>query len=247
MCTLSIIPTPRGYRVACNRDESRGRPEAAPPRWRTLDAPRCRAVWPTDTLAGGTWIGAAAHGLTLALLNASPGDAPAGEPGRATLLSRGLVIPAVISQPDAPSAARALERLALDRFAPFRLIAIDAGAPRAPGSVIECRWDRRAVTVRHHPAAAACFASSGLGDELVQCRVALFHAMVSATDPTPEAQDLFHAHRWDDRPEVSVLMSRDEARTVSVTVVEFDAAQGPAKVRMQYAPVTERSAVPATA
>ena len=244
MCTLSIIPLPdSGYRVACNRDESRGRPAAAPPRWRALDGSTFRALWPTDTQAGGTWIGAGAHGLTLALLNLNPQEPPdlSRIPG---LLSRGMIIPSLLAQPDAPSAAHALARLTLSRFAPFRLVAVDTDPRTTLPRVIEAAWDRNAVRITEHPPGPACFASSGLGDHLVQCRVGLFHDLVVSAGGTIHSQDRFHAHRWEDRPELSVLMSRADARTVSVTTVEARLAPPGADVRMGYAPVHEFEAVP---
>jgi hypothetical protein len=65
-----------------------------------------------------------------------------------------------------------------------------------------------------------CLASSGLGDHLVQCRLPLFREMV-VPDPTQENQRAFHIHQWPDKLEYSVLMSRENARTASVTSVEY--------------------------
>lgn len=245
MCTVSIIPAPPGYRVVCNRDESRGRPEAAPPRWRRLKAAPGRALWPTDTHAGGTWIASSSAGLTLCLLNLNP-DNPLDLSLVPGLVSRGLVIPTLIEQPDAPSAARAVSRLALSRFAPFRLVAIDlpdSGSPRA----IEAAWDRRALQVTEHPPGPACFVSSGLGDRLVRCRLDLFRELVLEGGASAESQDRFHNHRWDDRPALSVLMAREDARTVSISTVEYDPADTPAPLRMSYSPVPEPETVPASA
>ncbi len=205
-----------------------------------------RALWPTDTQAGGTWIGAGAHGLTLAVLNLNPDDPPdlSLVPG---LLSRGLIIPALIAQPDASIAVRALSRLTLSRFAPFRLIAIDAGPGDPLPRVIEASWDRRRVRVTDHEPGPVCFASSGLGDSLVRCRVDLFRESVVDAGASPEAQDRFHAHRWDDRPELSVLMSRSDAQTVSVSTVDVGPARPAARVRMSYQPVPDAASVSASA
>jgi len=217
-----------------------------PPRWRTLDGSQVRAVWPTDTQAGGTWIAAGAHGLTLAALNLNPDDPPdlTRVPG---LLSRGLLIPAIIAQADAPMAVRALSRLTLTRFAPFRIIAVDAGPGTRPPRVVEAAWDRNHLAVTEHPRGPACFASSGLGDRLVQCRLDLFREMVLDAGMTTVAQDRFHSHRWDDRPEVSVLMARADAQTVSISTVEVGTLQPAASVRMNYEPVPDAAAVSASA
>src|SRR5437868_4095701 len=66
--------------------------------------------------------------------------------------------------------------------------------------------------------------TSGLGDEHVEGpRRALFRQMFTPGVDWVEQQDRFHRHRWLERPALSVCMSRAEARTVSLTVIELDA------------------------
>ena len=48
---------------------------------------------------------------------------------------------------------------------------------------------------------------------------------LAATEAQVERQQAFHAHRWPDRPEVSVLMTRRDARTVSRTAIEVTEAR----------------------
>lgn len=244
-----------GYRVVCNRDEQRERPPAAPPRWHPLSGARPgRALWPIDTQAGGTWIAAAEHGLTLCLLNLNP-DVPPDLSAVPGLVSRGMVIPALIGQADAPSAVKALNRLTLGRFAPFRLLAVDfpwdaAATGPAGARVIEAAWDRRRVEIRQHHAGPVCLASSGLGDTRVQGRVSLFRQMLGESGSTAAMQDQFHDHVWPERPEISVRMSRPEARTVSVTALEVEPEvlqHGRFRVTMAYRPLPAAEAVPAIA
>jgi len=252
MCTLSIIPSRPdgpagpvvGFRVVASRDEQRDRPPALAPRWRPLNpllaadpAPApvaTRGIWPTDPRGGGTWIGGSDIGLVLALLNMNPEPPPA-LPG--ALVSRGAIIPRLIASPSADAAMTTLEAIELDRFAPFRLVAIhadDDGAPR----VLEASWDRSRFGIRAWPGAWACFASSGLGDSRVIPRVRLFEGLMSQGDPTPEVQDRYHLHVWPDRPALSVLMARPDARTVSITTVEVGPRPGALPlVRMHYKPV----------
>jgi hypothetical protein len=78
---------------------------------------------------------------------------------------------------------------------------------------------------------AACFASSGLGDALVQTRLPLFEQTMG-TDLSPGAQSRFHQHRWPDSPPTSVLMSRPAHRTVSITTVDVAHT-----ITMAYSPV----------
>lgn len=217
MCTVTVIRTPEGCRVMHARDEQRDRKPGLAPEWRTLGSGR-RAVWPTDADAGGTWVAARDDGVVLALLNRNipPNGRP---PGTRT---RGAIIPTLI---DLESPRAMLDHLAgmdLVGVSPFRLLAIDAGGS---GAVVTFDGLELSEPVPSDP--PSCLASSGLGDDRVEVRLPLFDDIVGA-EPTPEAQHAYHHHRWDDRPEASVLMSRRDARTVSVTTIEVARGREPA-------------------
>ncbi len=253
MCTVSVLPlldpsgVLAGVRIVSNRDELRTRAPSSPPSWRRVrfDPARptaggmsgereTRAIWPMDIEAGGTWIGASRDGLVLSLLNLNLPGTPAGA-GR---VSRGLIIPSLIGAPDVADAIAALDAMPLPDFDPFRLVAIGAHASERTPRVAEASWDGRRLRLSWHALAPMCFASSGLGDHLVTPRIALFESMVIERGATPALQDEFHGHRWPDRPEISVLMSRGDARTVSITSVEVaggtSASRPPA---MSYTPI----------
>lgn len=250
MCTLSIIARPGGgFRGVCNRDESRERTASLPPAWRTLDSD-IRAIWPTDAAAGGTWIAAAESGILLSLLNYNPAPAvgpTACSPASKGLVSRGLIIPELIRHESVEEIASALQAMELSDFAAFRLVAAELsdGEPQAT----EFRWDRRLLERFVHEPGPVCFASSGLGDERVLPRLQLFEQMMGSI-PTPAAQDRFHAHQWADQPEISVLMSREDARTVSVTRVEVGPGGGRFQVLMRTQPTIDdraRTGIPRAA
>lgn len=252
MCTISVIPLlargsghsdvtspATGFRIVCNRDEDRRRVPAAHPKWRAIERagiPGARAIWPMDMEAGGTWIAAAEHGLALCLLNLNlePAIDLRGVRG---LHSRGLVIPELIGSAGVVEAMKRLERLKLKNFAPFRLVAVDGREDRL--TIAEARWDRTALTFRRYEHGPVCFASSGLGDSKVAIRLDLFDEMVVNGDgAVAERQDEFHKHTWADRPEVSVLMSREDARTVSISTVEaVPDGRGSWDVVMEYHPI----------
>lgn len=250
-----------GYRLVTNRDEHRERALALPPRWRELpgtDAAsvRRRAIWPTDGAAGGTWVAAAEHGLTLTLLNLNQrpdADRAADRPGGGAMrpfggTSRGLVIPRLIVCETPDDAAEALAASDLREFLPFRLIAVARGAASSRPRIVECRWDGARVGVVQHDGSPICFVSSGLGDWLVEPRLALFETLVAGPGATPRSQDAFHSHAWPDRPHLSVMMSRADARTVSVCSVEVAHGNEPGppwEVRMDHRPIAEIPAVSA--
>lgn len=236
MCTLTVISGP-SLRLVFSRDEQRDRPEALAPRWREIrawDGASLQAIWPADPLGGGTWIAAAESGLALCLINRNLEPRPVLPPG---LVSRGRIIPQLISAPSARIAVGALRELDLELFAPFRLLAVENGA--AGPMLLEAEWDRASLIVREH-AAPVCLVSSGLGDSLVADRVPLFFELVSRGGGAAE-QDAFHAHAWPDRRPVSVLMSRGDARTVSVTTLELSRGAAGPRVKMSYRAIADRS------
>lgn len=231
-----------GFRLVTNRDELRTRATALPPRWHELASEvvtvgtrngeqtrNVRAVYPVDPAGGGTWIASAPSGLVLCILNANP-IPPGVLPPSSALLSRGLIIPRLMSLAgvgqSSPKVLKLLGGFELDRFAPFRLIGVSmSDKPGQQGFVaIEASWNRAELTLKEHAPGPVCFVSSGLGDPLVKPRIKLFNETVRASLVSlPElaaAQDRFHHHVWEDRPEISVLMNRRDARTVSISTVE---------------------------
>ena len=227
MCTVSIIPFgSRGYRLVANRDEQRTRAEAHPPVRTTLGAEGRTAVWPVDPAGGGTWVGVNDLGLCAAALNLNEPADPSAAPRRSER-SRGSIIPALLHRTSAAGAAVDLQGLELAGILPFRMVVVDE---------IEAwiaRWTGAELTVERTDLRPICLASSGLGDALVAPRLDLFAREVMARGAGPETQDAFHAHRWPERPEISVSMDRRDARTVSRTWVEV----GSRSITMRYEPV----------
>ena len=212
MCTVSLVPLADGARMVCNRDEQRGRPAAHPPRVRR--AGNRAAVYPVDPVSGGTWIGVNDAGLALALLNRyRPGDT------RVAVRSRGTLIPELLAVGTIAEIRRRLTRL-LESDAtavePFTLVAVRQGnLGLATFCGRELRFESRALD------RPIVFTSSSLGDALVTPpRRALFAALVRTTSRPLEGQARFHRHRWPERPEISICMSRPDASTVSRTVLD---------------------------
>jgi len=231
MCTLTILPYQGGgFRMGCNRDESRQRPEALPPQLRRFGDRS--AVMPIDSVSDGTWIAVNDAGLVMTLLNYYPPGPPI--PKRPDQASRGTIIPSLLNHASARSAATAASKLDPARYPPFRLLLGDFE------EVIELQHDPRGIRERSRSPLDAqpfLFVSSGLGDEIVESpRRALFEEWF-AGDPNDAlaTQDAFHSHVWPDRPHLSVCMSRPEARTVSYTVIELRLTEAV----MSYRPVTD--------
>jgi hypothetical protein len=250
VCTVSVISQSDGYRVMVNRDEADTRPAASQPAWHTLltgDGHAVRAMWPTDPVGGGTWIGVNEHGLLLTLLNYNLESAP-GIPvvmTRTDLRSRGEIIPQLLSHTSGVQAVQALSRSDLSCYGPFRLVAVAPVSGSTDPIVIESRWNMDQLQVLEPIAPPACFASSGLGDSLVRVRGDLFRKLLAETTDAPHAtQDAFHRHQWPHATHLSVMMSRKGVRTVSVSTVTWRNGE----VGFQYSPISaEFAAHPNTA
>jgi hypothetical protein len=212
MCTVTVIPTPDTVRLACNRDELRSRCQALPPRIQQV-GPR-RAILPIDPVSRGSWVAVNDAGLAMSVLNVNPADRRFANsvPPR----SRGAILPSLLHCNTLASALAEASLLKPTDYAPFRLVLAD------DRELAELRSDGRDIrivgpTVITEP---FLFTSSGLGDHLVETpRRRLFAEFVRRPGDPIAWQDDFHRHHWSDRPHLSVCMRRDEARTVSHTIV----------------------------
>jgi hypothetical protein len=218
VCTLTIIPLPEavGVRIACNRDESRARPAARPPELRP--AQQRKLIMPIDPVSDGTWIGANDAGLAAVLLNAYPAGVAAAVLTRQPALSRGTIIPALLGSDSLDELVQRATAIETGLFAPFRLVLADRR------EIVELRWALSAMQLksRNPLTRPVMFTSSGMRDELVDPpRRELFRGWFHNSADWPVEQDAFHRHSWPDAPELSVCMSRSDARTVSYTVVEI--------------------------
>jgi hypothetical protein len=210
MCTVTIVPFEHGLRLICNRDERRDRPAALPPIVQTVECRR--AMFPVDPTSQGTWVGVNDVGLTVALLNRTldPRDA---EPR----VSRGRIIPALLASCSSDEAVERCASLDAASFDPFRLLI----AQHTTAVIVTS--DTRALS---HEAVSLSQpimqTSSALGDDVVEGpRRQLFDQMFDRhRGDWLRAQRRFHRHQWRGRPEISVMMERSDARTVSQTVVE---------------------------
>jgi hypothetical protein len=227
MCTVTVVRTGRRLRVACNRDERRDRAMAHPPF--ITRAGGVQVLTPEDPQGRGTWIAANGAGLVFALLNVNAA-ASAAVPAR----SRGRVIPSLADATTVQDVVQRVDGAPASDFAPFRLLVADAFHV---AEFIRATQAGTVVTVRiHRVERPLLFTSSSLGDAIVEGpRRLLFEQMFpSSGDAIGMAarQDAFHAHRWRDRPALSVHMSRPDACTVSTTIVEVTGRD----VRMFYEP-----------
>jgi hypothetical protein len=221
MCTLTLVPyrdgREPGLRIACNRDESITRLAALPQQLRKFG--ERTAILPIDADTDGTWIAVNDAGLVAVVLNRNPTPPNAS----AAKLSRGSIVPYLMHCDDLPSA----QQLAFDLngycFAPFRLIL----ANRHEVSVITGGEQPNELSERSPLVLPRMFTSSGLGDQVVEKpRSELFDRCIRSGTVRDRQLD-FHRHSWPEQTHLSVCMRRNDARTVSLTLIDLksDSAQ----------------------
>jgi hypothetical protein len=179
---------------------------------------------PVDPVSDGTWVAVNDAGLALTLLNYNPEQPPTGR-----TVSRGGVVTALAGCATLDEAVAGCAAIPAGDMMPFRLVLCDGRR------FAVWRSDEPAESIRTQPLdRPVMFTSSGLGDHLVEPpRRELFDGWFSeGSEPWVQQQDAFHAHRWDDRPHLSVAMSREDARTVSYTTLDI----GPDAITMRYHP-----------
>lgn len=225
MCTATLLcfpDDPPKLRLVASRDELHTRRSATPPGTHIFGSHT--ALLPIDPSSGGTWVGVNDTGLIATLLNLNLPDMPELSVAQ---VSRGGVIPAMMMLSNVEAAVQALETLPTRSMLPFRLLVGDSrrvAIVRSDGKQIQ-------ASINDRTDEPIMLTSSGLGDHRVEApRRALFE---DHPPRSPSAQDAFHKHRWPEQPHLSIAMKRDDARTVSRTVVELSAND----ISMRYTPI----------
>jgi uncharacterized protein with NRDE domain len=230
MCTVTIVPLDDGFRLRFNRDERRDRPIARPPAMHMVEARR--AVFPVDPTSEGTWIGVNDSGLVIALLNrneAARSANAARDPE--SRVSRGRIAPVLLACGSPEEALDRCTTLDVAAFDPFRLMIVQKTIAVAVTS--DGRELSHEVVSLSRPVMRT---SSSLGDDLVEGpRRELFEMMLGQQPQSAwlRGQRRFHRHQWPSRRELSVLMERDDARTVSETVIDVR----PRALELAYRPI----------
>jgi hypothetical protein len=174
-------------------------------------------------------------GVAIALLNR---DRREGQVSAAPApVTRGAIIPALLSLGGLPQVLRLAQRLDASRFEPFRLVAVQADRVAVITSDgLNLRFDDSGYSL------PLLFTSSSLGEANVEAwRRDLFEEIVVG-DPAGwlHGQMRFHRHQWPDRPEISVLMERTDTATVSRTIVDVTTTR--TRLRYHALPVTTADA-----
>lgn len=221
MCSLTWWSGSGRYEIFFNRDELKSRREGLSP------APALQAgtryLAPTDPEAGGTWLLANEHGLSLALLNLYQ-DAPAPLP--ASRRSRGLLLRDLADCPHIAELARRLKRLPHQHYAPFTLLAFqwESGFQVA-------MWENQPAPSSglrgpQFQPEAPITSSSYATREVIAARRQIYRDLLGAGLASPEK--LRHYHHFDRGGRAAadtVLMNRPDAQTWAFSHVQVDATR----------------------
>jgi hypothetical protein len=224
MCTVSIVPHRDGLRVVSNRDERRDRIEALEPSITTLGTRA--ATMPVDPAGGGSWIGVNDVGLVVTVLNRYHGKRAPIDRRRMT---RGALVPMMLACDSVSTALARATTIDPTRFEPFRLVLVQRDAiALVSGDGRELMHATSSVT------GPVMFTASALGDFLVEePRRRLFEWLMNDPDSRLRSQALFHRHQWTDKRDISVLMERDDAATVSRTTIDVGDV-GARRIEIEY-------------
>lgn len=203
MCTVSWLLEDGEYALLFSRDEKHSRGIAQPPSLRSQGGVSFLA--PTDPDGGGSWITTNELGLTVCLLN----DYRAAQSSIASRESRGKLPMALAVSESIDEVDTRLGRMRLERFAPFRLLALAPGEP--PWT---CSWDGCRLTVARDAHSLMPLTSSSFRSvEVEQARRSRFPPGALAF----EELEAFHRSHAGRSPAHAVCMHRPDAQTVSLS------------------------------
>jgi len=201
MCTLSWRRSPSHTLILFNRDESIDRGPESPLSEKLIGT--TKIACPSDSDAGGTWIGINEHGCALALLNHYPQDVELPSIRR----SRGQLLLDLLDLPKAQDLDQRIKSMDLSPYPPFRLVALNLAHAR------QARWDRSELYLN---TPLPPLGSSSLDD------VAIPSARAQRFKELPDSDEAlkgFHSSHLPEKGAWSTCMHRSQARSCSFTQI----------------------------
>jgi hypothetical protein len=216
MCTVTFCPRHHGYALAMNRDELLTRPVGRPPSEINLNG---RSILCPSEPGGGTWIAVNQDRVCFALINWYFVTARV----RGATASRGEIIRhvGVVAAPAA--ASELLEKCALHKINPFRLIGIFPDTRQ----IFQWQWDLKRLVRQEHRWQMQQWISSGFDEPAAQ-RVRRRTFRRAREQVSAGSLDWLRRLHRSHAPAVgpfSTCMHRADAATVSYTEVQVVAGK----------------------
>ena len=225
MCTVSWLRQSDTYVLLCNRDERHTRKPAHGPQLH--NAHWVPLIAPVDGDHGGSWIGVNHFGVTLCLLNRY-GDSME-EPER-DFTSRGLLLLELMHCRDRSEFQKFLSEIDLRNFRPFTLAMMSAAEP-----AMLVHWTGQESIFHPDAESELPLVSSSLSEpEVGKLRKEHFQSLLGGKTPNVAVLNEYHRSHFPNRGPYSVCMHREDAGTVSLSVItvgkeqiEFSYHKGP--------------------
>ncbi|OYU54168.1 MAG: hypothetical protein CFE25_16160 [Chitinophagaceae bacterium BSSC1] len=219
MCTVTYIPTNRGYLLTSNRDEHCNRPPAVLPDSKQFQED---GIWyPMDGGAGGSWIALKQGGTTAVLLNGA-----FEKHIKQTIYrkSRGLIFLSIAKQHD-PLHGFTTEDL--NGIEPFTLIV------KTSKGLFECIWDGQNKHQQEKDSSIAhIWSSCTLYNQEVRLKRETYFSnwlntkKISSTDLIVE---MHQSSPFPNKAENFMMQGSDGISTVSITCIKVDSEQSEIK------------------
>jgi hypothetical protein len=210
MCTVSFIyKGETDFILTSNRDEAIARKTIIP---KLYEENNIAMVYPKDTVAGGTWIGASSQKRMLCLLNGA-----FVKHTRETVYkkSRGVLVKELLSVSDIEKEIKSYD---FNKIEPFTLIVVDWNSEL---KLIELIWDGVNAQVTNLPLKSRIWSSSTLyTNEMKTLRQQWFLEFLSQNGASSEGLLYFHEYYGIGDSMLDMKIDRGLLKTVSITQFE---------------------------
>lgn len=217
MCTMTWFVKDDGYELFFNRDERLSRSQAELPsvmQARSVSGQEISYVSPTDADAGGSWIAANEFGVTVCLLNHYQFEQIE---TYKSWTSRGEIVRQFAITQDLVIAEQQFLALELDDYRAFRMFIIE---PSGQNRLFV--WDGHKPRIERNVTTPKS-SSSVNAKNVKSIRKQLFRDLNLADQQDTQAYLDFHSSHSPSKSKESVCMHRDDANTVSLSVVNIEA------------------------
>lgn len=221
MCTVTYVPSKKGFVFTSNRDEQTSRKTLAPANYKEENI---NLFYPKDEVAGGTWIGLSEQNRLVCLLN---GGFVYHDPTIKFPKSRGVVVKSILTSKDLLNTLNSID---LNGVAPFTLIVVDWSEENIIYELVWCRQEKKVTELAVEQ--PYIWSSSTLyTDDMKILRKKWFDKDVVLTEGDIEEKVLkFHQNENLGDVEIAPKMKRDVVETISTTMV----VQHKSKLSMEY-------------
>jgi len=213
---MTWFVTDDGYELFFNRDELISRSRAELPGIHGTNSAQSNGlsyISPTDADAGGTWIAVNELGVTVSLLNHYQYEQIE---TYKRWTSRGEIVRQFAATHDLRLAERQFLQLELKDYRAFRMFIIERS-----GQNKLFVWDGHKSRIEHNVTTPKSSSSADAKNVKAQ-RKQLFKDLQLADRKDTQAYLNYHSSHIPDKPKESVCMHRDDANTVSLSVVKVD-------------------------